>query len=59
MSQDERWDEGGGWLTSLWDGVLDEDEDSLLRVELDSFTDYVNKLACRAVDNEKKGGTKL
>lgn len=31
-------------LTSLWDGIVDEDEDGLLGVKLDPLTDDVNEL---------------
>lgn len=33
-------------LTCLRDGIVYEDKDGLLRVELDPLTDHVNELAC-------------
>lgn len=34
-------------LTCLWNGIIHEDEDRLLRIELDPLTDHVNELTCR------------
>lgn len=36
-------------LTGLWDGIVDKDEDGLLRVELDPLADDIDKLACNKV----------
>lgn len=42
-------------LTSLWDGIIYEDEDRLLRVELDPLADHVDKLAWRKRERETEG----